>query len=305
MEGVVFDIRRFSTHDGQGLRTCVFLKGCPLRCIWCQNPEGLDARPAPVWFSSRCIGCGACEEASHAGGARMRGRRVVLDAAVDEDWDAVMDACPTGALRWDARRVEAGGLVSELERDRIFFREGGGVTLTGGEPLAQAAFSAELLRLLRERGIHTAIETSLAAPAEAVRRVLPLVDQIFCDYKLFDAAAHRRLTGAGNRGIRENLAWLLASPMRSRVTVRTPLIPAMTATTENLSAIAADLVSMYPDVRCELLNYNPLAAAKYRGGERVYCFPEEGNPRPYSAEQMGAFGEVMAAAGMRNLVLGL
>ncbi|MBY4797215.1 glycyl-radical enzyme activating protein [Collinsella sp. AGMB00827] len=303
MKGVVFDIRRFSTHDGSGLRTSVFLKGCPLRCVWCQNPEGLDPHPSPVWFAEPCIGCGTCIALSASGGVRVSGHGIALDPHADEAWDALMHACPTGALRWDSQSIEASELADELERDRVFFRDQGGVTLSGGEPLMQADFAAELLGILRARGIHTAIETSLAAPSAKVQRVLPLVDEIFCDYKLADDELHRRLVGASNQQILKNLSWLLHSSLRDRVTVRTPLIPTMTATEENLAAIGSDLVALYPNVRVELLNYNPLAAAKYRDGQRSYCFSDEENPQLYSKEAMHAFGEVMKDAGVRNLII--
>lgn len=303
MKGVIFDIRRFSTHDGSGLRTSVFLKGCPLRCVWCQNPEGIDPHPAPVWFADPCIGCGTCIALSASGGVRAGGHGIVLDPRADEAWDAIVHACPSGALRWDARLIEATELANELERDRVFFRDRGGVTLSGGEPLMQADFAAELLRILRERGVHTAIETSLAVPLATVKRVLPLVDEIFCDYKVADEGLHRRFVGASNRRIVENLTWLLGSSLRDRVTVRTPLIPTMTATKDNLTAIGSHVVALYPDVRVELLNYNPLAAAKYRGSGREYCFSDEENPQLYSREQMLAFGKVVEDSGVSNLVV--
>lgn len=305
MKAVVFDIRRFSTHDGKGLRTNVFLKGCPLRCVWCQNPEGLEPAPRPVWFATACMGCRTCVACCKHGGVQAGESGLVIDPRASEDWDYLVDECPTGALRMDARVMSVDEVVAEAEKDRIFYRSDGGVTLSGGEPLMQAEFCSELLKALKERGIHTAIETSLFAAPEQVKRVLPLVDQIFCDCKLADQEKHKRFTGVSNKLILQNLAWLLESPLRSRVTVRTPLIPTMTATDENLGAIAQMLCGLYPQVRYELLNYNPLAAAKYRDTERSYCFTDAENPQLYTKDQMRRFGEVVTKNGISNLVLEL
>lgn len=300
MKGLVFDIRRFSTHDGAGVRTNVFLKGCPLRCAWCQNPEGLEMRRRPAWFSGRCMGCGTCAALATRGGARLVDGRVVLAPEAPEDWELLVDECPCGALRFDARWMDVEEVVREAEKDRVFYRQGGGVTLSGGEPLMQGDFACALLEALRERGIHTAIETSLSVGEGVVRRALPLVDQIFCDVKLADSARHRELTGAGNERVLANVRWLLASDLRERACVRTPLIPGHTATDENVAAIAALLAGLYPEVRYELLNYNPLAEAKYRDLDRDYCFDEHENPPLYTQEHMRHFVDVARGAGCKN-----
>ena len=302
--GRIFDVRRFSTHDGGGIRTTVFFKGCPLRCAWCHNPEGIDFGRRPLWFAGKCIGCGSCVEAARCGGVRRTETGIAVDPSAGEDWDAVLDACPTGALRWDSRDVSVDELMEAIRRDAPFYvHGGGGATLSGGDPLMQADFARELLLRCREEGVHTAIETELHAPAEAVQAVLPLVDLIYADLKLMDGGLHRQWTGVGNERILSNLEALLTGPLSKqlseRLILRTPLIPEITATEENLRAIAAWLAGRNPAVRWELLNYNPLAAAKYPLVGREYGLPAK-LPR-FSAEQMAAFAELARSAGLKNV----
>lgn len=298
--GRIFDVRRFSTHDGGGIRTTVFFKGCPLRCAWCHNPEGIDFGRRPLWFAGKCIGCGGCVELARFGGVRRTETGIAVDPAAEEDWDAILDACPTGALRWDSRDVRVDELMELIRRDMPFYAHGGGgATLSGGDPLMQADFARELLLRCREEGVHTAIETELHAPEEAVQAVLPLVDLIYADLKLMDGGLHRHWTGVGNERILSNLEALLTDPLSERLILRTPLIPEITATEENLRAIAAWLARRNSAVRWELLNYNPLAAAKYPLVGRAYSL-QENLPR-FSAEQMEAFAELARSAGVKNV----
>ena len=300
--GRIFDIRRFSTHDGGGIRTTVFFKGCPLRCVWCHNPEGISPVPRPLWFSGACISCGSCEKAARSGGISQGESRIQIDPLAAEDWDAVMDACPTGALRWDSRTMHAVELMNEIRKDKPFYAYGGGgVTLSGGDPLMQADFAAEILRRCYAEGIHTAVETELYAKAEDVRRVLSYAQLIYADLKLFDSQKHKLYTGEGNGLILENLRMLLTGKMRDRVIVRTPMIPGITATEENIVEIAHFLTALDPDVRLELLNYNPLAAAKYPLMNKEYCFQK--NPKRYTEEEMDYFRSIARRSGVKNILM--
>jgi pyruvate formate lyase activating enzyme len=179
--GRIFDIRRFSTHDGVGLRTNIFFKGCPLRCVWCQNPEGLESFARPVWFQNKCIGCGTCIRLARCGGVQAEPKGIILDRSRAEDWEKLIEECPTGALMMDCREYTVEQLVHEVEKDRVFYRAGGGVTISGGEPLLQGDIVAELLETLQKKGFHTAIETSLFAPLETVQKVMSHVSQIYAD----------------------------------------------------------------------------------------------------------------------------
>ena len=300
--GNIFDVRRFSTHDGDGIRTTVFFKGCPLRCAWCHNPEGISMERRPLYFKKKCIHCGSCVKVSDYDGVRIgRDGQIVLNGKQPEDWETIMRTCPTGAIAWDSRRVEVRELYGEILKDEPFFRHGGGVTLSGGEPLLQSEFAAQLLKLLQERKIHTAIETALLVPKENLHRVLPHLDLVFADCKLLDEEAHRKATAVSNRRIKENIELLLTSEQRERVVIRTPMIPGYTATDENIAAIAKFLARLYPDVRYEILNYNPLASAKYHLVGREYCFKE--NPARFRKEEMEHFAEVAEGAGVKHVLI--
>ena len=302
MTGTVFDIRRFSTHDGEGIRTTVFMKGCPLRCVWCHNPEGIDTRSRPLFFQDRCIGCGTCRRLAKEGGMRLVEGRLRLDVSKEEDWDGLIEACPAGAIVRDSRVMTAEQVAVEAMRDAPFYKSGGGVTFSGGEPLLQAGFVAEVLKELKRNGIHTAIETALHVPLEAVELTVPLLDQIYADLKLMDPAAHKRATGASNEQIKKNLEWLLRSPKRGAVTVRTPMIPGMTDSDDNIAEIARSISKIYPEVTYELLNHNPLAQAKYHLVDREYYRKEA--PGRYSKEQMAHFAEVARENGVRDVRVG-
>jgi pyruvate formate lyase activating enzyme len=294
MEGIVFDIRRFSTHDGDGIRTTVFLKGCPLHCRWCQNPEGIASTRKVRWFADCCIHCRSCT------GGKGAPEDLLSETIPAADWEALLQRCPTRALRWDGRSITVENLISELERDAVFYRNGGGVTLSGGEPLYQKDFSAAILRGAKERGFSTAIETSLCADAAAVDLIAPLADTIFADCKLLDDDKHTAAAGLSNRIILDNLQRLLRGEYAARLIVRTPLAPEYTAAEENIAAISRYISGLYPPVRYELLNYNPLAAGKYPLVGRRYCYKE--NPQPYSRDAMKNFEAIAVRNGIKNLI---
>lgn len=300
--GYVFDIKRFATHDGAGIRTTIFLKGCPLRCAWCQNPEGLHPYPQLLYMENKCIRCGSCVNASHHGGVRLCNQTLHLQRTADEDWQQLVDLCPTTALRFDARRYTIEEIEQEIMKDTAFFRYGGGITLSGGEPLLQSGFALEIVKLCKAKGIHTTIETSLYAPLDIVKQLLPYLDHIYADLKVFDSATHKAYTGVENTQIKENIRYLLQdSDRKEHVTIRTPLIPEMTARMENIKAIAQFLHTCYEDTHYEILNYNPLAKAKYDYLDMEYCFDE--NPKLYSKEVMESFYQIARDAGIRNLVV--
>ena len=298
--GTIFDVRRFSTHDGDGIRTTVFFKGCPLSCVWCHNPEGISRKRRPLYFEKKCIHCGSCIKAADHGGVELGAQgEVLLDTDRPEDWDRIMQICPTGAIAWDSREVHVMELFREVLKDEPFFHHGGGVTLSGGEPLIQPGFAANLLALLKEQGIHTAMETALLVPERSLAMVLPHLDLIFADCKLFDEEEHIRAAGVSTRRILENIRYLLTSEKRDKVVIRTPMIPEYTATEKNITNIASFLSGIYPDVHYELLNYNPLASAKYHLVGREYCFKE--NPDRFTKEEMQHFAEISCRKGIKNI----
>lgn len=297
-EGTIFDIRRFSVHDGEGIRTTIFFKGCPLSCIWCHNPEGISVKPRPLYFPNRCIQCGICAGLSVNGGVRLTKEGIRLCANRGEDWSRMVDACPTGALVWDSKRLTAEEVISEAMKDEPFFKHGGGVTLSGGEPLLQPDFALAVLRGLKERGIHTAIETALYAESGAVQRLIPYLDLIYADLKLIDSGRHKQYTGAPNERIKENIRILLKSEKAGRVIIRTPMIPGITADEKNIAGISRFISDICPEVSYELLNYNPLAEAKYHLVGKKFFLKER--PEKYSREAMCFFADIAVKNGIKS-----
>ena len=301
MKGQVFDIRRFSTHDGDGIRTTVFLKGCPLSCVWCQNPEGISVKKRPLYFENRCIHCGTCVKKSRAEGVKIENGKIHLNPKVAEDWAEIIDWCPAGAIEMDSREMTVNEVMEEVRKDEVFYRHGGGVTLSGGEPLFQWKFALELLKQCKKEGIHTAIETSLYARQEILEEILPYLDRIFADFKLENEDLHKKYTGVSNERIRRNLKFLLESEKKDAVIIRTPMIPGMTATKENIEAVGRWISGIYPEVSYEILNYNPLAESKYHLIDQEYCFKD--NPKLYTKEQMAEFRSWAEQGGVKHVII--
>ena len=234
--GIVFDIRRFSVHDGPGIRTAVFLKGCPLHCAWCHNPEGLSPQPEILRRSDRCIACGRCKEACSLGldPRRQAGTLLCADCAT---FGSCAEACPAEALQVVGRRMTVGEVMLAVRADLPFYEEsGGGVTFTGGEPLAQSDFVLELMRACRSEGIHVAIDTCGWASRSLLIEAGTLADLVLFDLKLVDTERHRIATGVPSDPIIENLAALAAAG--SKIALRIPLIPGVNDSSEDLEAAA-------------------------------------------------------------------
>ena len=273
-ERFVFDIKRFALHDGPGIRTTAFLKGCPLSCTWCHNPEGL--KPAPlIWYSdSQCIRCWQCVKTCPPGALTIPENEngpLQYDREKCIHCGECVKTCPSGALRWDSRQYTVSELTDELLKDEIFHKSsGGGITISGGEPMNRPNFALKVLEACQAKGTHTAIETSLYAARETVDRFLPFVNLFLADLKLIDDETHRNCTGVGNKRIMENLAIIAQStaarstPEQPGMIVRVPLIPGITDTEKNIAGIAQYVSGLEGNVPVELLNFNPLAESKYR-----------------------------------------
>ncbi len=303
LTGRIFDIRRFSTHDGEGIRTTIFLKGCPLKCVWCQNPEGISPEEQLIHFENKCINCDLCiKNCSNKSVIRENNKIcVVQNKCTDEQNKIVTDICPTCALTMDSKNYTLDEIIEIALKDKAFFKYGGGVTLSGGEPLYQKEFAVALLKMLKESGINTAIETSLFVPTEYIVEALPYLDTIFADLKVFDNDKHKAFTGVGNELIKKNIKFILESNKKDNVIIRTPLIPQFTANKNNIHDISGYISSIYSKVRYELLNYNPLAKSKYNLINNLdYCFEE--NPKMYTESQMEVFYDIAYSAGIGNLV---
>lgn len=265
-QGLVFDIQRFSVHDGPGIRTTVFLKGCPLACLWCQNPEGMQPRIRLWNFDNLCVGCGRC--------ATLCPRRAIrpgVDGRPAADHGACakcglcVDECPHNALALDGYEIGAEELARKLLSDTVFFfASGGGVTFSGGEPLAQPEFVRDVALRLRKSGVTTAVETCMDASWEKLEMLVSCMEYFQVDIKILDPDRHREATGRDNARILDNFARLAKTVAPGRLRVRIPLIPGFTSDAENLTGIARFVAGIDPAIPIELMNFNPMAAAKYR-----------------------------------------
>lgn len=272
--GTVWDIRRYSLHDGPGIRTTVFLKGCPLACRWCCNPESQDGRAAITWLREKCLSCGTCVKTCTRDAVRVdrSGRRRIDSARCDLCGECVT-GCAGGALVPVGRTMDVDDVLREVGRDAIFYtRSGGGLTLSGGEPLAQPAFAAELLRRYKSGyvGVHTSMETCGEASWDDVALVAPHVDLFLYDLKHMDPFEHRRLTGAGNERILENATRLAATG--ASIVVRLPLLPGQNDDEENLQRTAEFARLVLRVDRVDLLPYHRLGEPKYKRLGRRYHF---------------------------------
>ncbi|MCX6027918.1 MAG: glycyl-radical enzyme activating protein [Chloroflexi bacterium] len=312
--GVVFDIRKYSIHDGPGIRTAVFLKGCPLACWWCHNPESQSPEPEMIVRASRCIRCGACVAACPEDAitwpekrprmnADERGLIVSGDAGNDApvtDWDRCercgicADACFADARERIGREMTVDAVMAEVVRDVAFYDEsGGGMTLSGGEPLAQWEFTLALLRACKARGIHTTLDTCGFASWSVLDQVRPYVDLFLYDLKLLDDVRHREVTGAPVGPILANLRAL--SERGHAIRLRVPVIPGINDDDDSIRHIAAFAASLPRLDGIDLLPYHAIAADKYARMNRPYRLADA---RPLSEERMAEIMEIVRGYGV-------
>jgi pyruvate formate lyase activating enzyme len=301
LRGLVFNIQRYSLHDGSGIRTLVFLSGCPLRCTWCSNPEGQSCAPQLAYDVRRCIGREACGEACQrvcpvsaihpAGDGKVR-----LDLAACTTCGECVVVCPPRALERLGDGMSVEEVLDAVEHDGPFFaRSGGGITLSGGEPLVQAEFSARLLESARARGLRTALETSGCVPWADLGGACRHADEVFYDVKCMDAGRHREATRVGNERILLNLRRLCEHFPGLPIVVRTPIVPGFNDAPEAIRAICAFLEGLSGRVRYELLPYHRFGEPKYRKLGRVYPLAEL---EPPSAERMAELRQVVEESGL-------
>lgn len=297
--GCVFDIQRCSVHDGPGIRTTVFLKGCRLRCRWCCNPESQRMEPELLFQPEKCIGCGACVSACPRGASLYADGRVTLLRDRCEGCGACIDGCFADARTLKGTFMTAEDVTAEALRDRAFYESsGGGVTFSGGEPLLQSAFVRQVMAECKAHGVNTAIETCGQAPWEAFENVLPYTDLFLYDVKHLDSEKHLRFTGMGNRQIQENLRRLAQEG--AEIVIRVPVIP-----TFNMDRrVLGDIVGLAAELgvsQVDFLPYHRYASGKYALLGRSYWRP--GVERAES-EEVAALAEEVRRQGVRISVGG-
>jgi pyruvate formate lyase activating enzyme len=279
--GRIFDIKKFSINDGPGIRTTVFLQGCPLACPWCHNPEGRSSTPVLMYRANRCAGCGECAAVCPNNAIHLNGS-VSTDRMLCTVCGDCVEACYNGAREISGRESSVADVLADVERDRPFYEQsGGGVTFSGGEPLLQPQFLGEILSGCKARGLHTVVDTSAYAPWEVLDNLRQNVDLFLIDLKLMDNARHQAAVGVSNRQIIDNLKRLTAAG--HPVYVRIPLIPGINDDAENLRQSGEFLATLPAVTGVELMGYHEIGLAKYDALGLPY--PLRGT-RPPSAEQM-------------------
>jgi pyruvate formate lyase activating enzyme len=294
MKGIIFDIKKFSIHDGPGIRTTVFLKGCTMRCQWCHNPESHQPEPELILRPERCIQCASCVEACPHGAISLHHGAISYHREKCIACGRCTEMCYAQARELIGREVSVDETLAEIERDVPFYKEsGGGVTFSGGEPLLQRDFLSALLQGCQERGIHAAVDTCGAVSWDIIDGIRTEVDLFLYDLKLIDDALHRKFTGTSNRGIIKNLQNL--SARGAEIIIRVPIIPAITDGEENLRQIGR-LAAALPDLqRLDILPYFHIAVEKYRRLNRDYDLTKTSPP---GAERMTCIADMLRGFGL-------
>ncbi len=261
LKALIFDIKRYAIHDGPGIRTSIFFKGCPLRCWWCHNPEGQEFYPEMMYYESRCIICGTCVEVCPQKAVSIVNEKVVTNRQLCDNCGICVEHCPTGAREMAGKWYTIQELLEEIEKDRPFYDEsGGGVTVSGGEPLMQHEFVVRFLEELKCKGIHTAVDTSGYASKEVMKEVCRFTDLFLYDLKIMDPKKHLLYTEVRNDLILSNLK--LLDDLGARIWVRFPLIPGVNDDEASIRAMG-EFVSTFRNVeQLNVLPYHPLGVSK-------------------------------------------
>jgi pyruvate formate lyase activating enzyme len=273
LTGIIFNIMRYSIYDGPGIRTTVFLKGCPASCCWCHNPESISGDVQLIYREDRCLHCGDCAAVCPNGAVSVENGNIVTEREICRSCGACAEVCYAEARELVGRTMTVREVMEEISKDTPFFQEsGGGVTFSGGEPLQQHEFLLELLKACRRRGIHTAVDTSGYAPPEILQRVGECTDLFLFDLKLMDQVRHRKYTGISNGMILENLKELAFREMP--VIIRVPVVPGINDSQENIREIGRFIKTLPNINEIELLPYHAAGVGKYQRLGMEFTLPE-------------------------------
>ena len=292
--GTVFNIQRFSTHDGPGIRTTVFLKGCNLHCFWCHNPESLIPVPQLQVFPEKCIGCGSCVDVCPVKAHLIEGETKVFKRDLCRHCGKCADSCYSGSLVLTGEKKNVSEIMQIVEQDSLYYENSkGGVTFSGGEPLLSDSFLIDLLKASRSRSFHTAVDTALNIDWSKIKKIIPFTDLFLVDFKHPDTVAHRHATGVDNTLILENLKKL--SVEHDHIWIRIPIIPTFNVDIHVLEKMAEFLCSLDRIERVDLLPFHSLANGKYTSLGREYKASRLTVP---SSEEMGNFRQLFRDYGL-------
>jgi pyruvate formate lyase activating enzyme len=269
VKGFVFDIQHYAIHDGPGIRTTVFLSGCPLKCLWCQNPESQRLYPQLFFRYDKCIGCGKCISVCSENAITLNQKVVQTNRKLCKACGECVKVCTNEARSIIGKEITSGQVYEEVASDKMFYQESsGGVTLSGGEVLLQAEFSRSILELCKNDGIHTAIETSGYGSWESIRQVLTYTDLVLLDFKHIDDNEHKKLTGVSNKTILEN-AKKIWHDLRIPIIARLPVIPGCNDSITNINQTANFILTeLDKSINVNLLPYNSLGQGKHKSLEQ-------------------------------------
>ncbi len=299
MKSIVTNIQRFSLTDGDGIRTTVFFKGCNMNCSWCHNPETIKGNSELMFYENKCIGCGKCFEACPTGAQQVVDGKHIIDRSKCVNCGKCAAVCYAEALVMCGTEMSVEDVMKEVRQDKAYYENSnGGITLSGGEVLCQREFAMELTDACHKEGIHVAVETNLCFAYDYAKELLGKVDLIMCDLKIFDDEAHKVHTGVSNKNIVENIKKI--DELGIPVIVRTPLIPGVTDSKDNIEKIAAYVGGMKNLFRYELLNFNPLGEGKYRSLNRENKFE---SARPFGEDKVNEMRKLLDEIGVAYKII--
>lgn len=287
MNGIISSVQRFSTKDGPGIRTTVFLKGCNLECFWCHNPECISSKIEIQFFSNKCIGCMECIKACSQNALLLVDNNLYIDREKCNSCGGCTKLCPAKALILSGSNITAEELIKIIEKDKeYYFSSGGGVTFSGGEPMLQKDFLKEVLNKCKERNIYAAIETAANVPWSSLEEIYKLTDLFIIDIKVIDKTIHKNITGKDNNLILSNIQRL--SNLGKKIWIRTPVIPEINDNIEAIKAIAEFINKVNKITKAELIPFHKLGINKYESLGKVYKASEL---KPISSETMSKLND--------------